>query len=194
MDLTISLIVSNIMFITFILIIMFLDKEGIGVALKLRFMRGYVGIMILGKDKRLYLDAVKISSKDKDTELIEVRKFPYVFDYDKILLFKNKPFLIYKEGGAQPLEIKGKGDLGYGNLTPELLTNIIAIARASGQIPKEIDKRMEDLERIAIFVGALASVGAIICVMFFIKPEIEKILPVLSEIATSVASIVVPAV
>lgn len=188
MDLLVSSIISNFIFIIFILLMLVLDKEGISVALKLRFLRGYVGIMILGKDKRLYVDAVKISSKDKDTELIEVRKFPYVFDYDKILLFKNKPFLIYKEGGAQPLVIKGKGDLGYGNLTPELLTNIIAIARASGQIPKEFDKRMEDLERLAIFIGALASAGAVIYMIFFISPNFEKILTALGGLATTIGS------
>jgi hypothetical protein len=98
--------------------------------------------------------------------------------------------MLYKEGVAQALEIKGKDTLGYGNLTPELLTNIIIIARASGQVPKDIDKKIEDLQRIAIFVGALASVGAIICLMFFIKPDIDKILTGLGGLATSIAGII----
>ena len=190
MDLTVSLICTNLIFVTFILILLFLDKEGINVALKLRFLRGYVGVIILGKDKRIYFDAVKISAKEKDTELITVRKFPYVFDYDKIQLYKNRPFMLYKEGVAQALEIKGKDTLGYGNLTPELLTNIILIARASGQIPKEMDKRMEDLQRIAIFVGALASVGAVLFLVFFLKPDIEKILTGLGGLATSIAGMI----
>lgn len=192
MDLAIGLILSNFVFVLIIFLMLMLDKEGLGVALKLRFMRGYVGVIMIGKDKRIYFEAVKISSKETDTELITVRKLPYVFDYDKIMLFKNRPFLLYKEGVAQPLEIKGKDTLGYGNLTPELFTNIIAIARASGQIPKAFDMQMESLQRIAIFVGAFASIGAVICIFFMIKPDITNILTGLNGIGQAITNLAVP--
>jgi hypothetical protein len=140
--------------------------------------------LLIGKDKRVYLDALKIGGKTSETNQIKINGNPYTFDPSKIYLYGNKPLLAYYEGITMPLMVDTEHKLGYGKLTPELLNQIIITARQSGAIPKKADN-MEMFKTIAIF-GAFAGSVVACYLLYTMGGTVDKIGPMLNTIYETV--------
>jgi len=138
---------------------LFLDRDGIFRMLKLRLKKGSGMVLIFGKDGKLYFETAKFSGKKSDTESIEVNGLPYNLNKKKIRYYRTYPILVYDEGVSEPLDISS-GDLNYGKVTPELLSQMIILARRSGQMPKEQNQR-EQLIFYATIGSAIASATAV---------------------------------
>lgn len=187
--LEVGLISTIVLLIGFIIMLVWLDKDGIGLNIKLKILKGYVMTLVIGKDRRVYLDAVKVGGKSKQTCQIEINGNPYTFDPSKIYLYGNKPLLAYYEGVTMPLMIDTEKNLGYGKLTPELLNQIIITARQSGAIPQKQDS-MELLKTLAIFGACAGSIGA--CYLIYTTSgNVDKIIPALNSIYETIKTFAV---
>ena len=144
MDITwiISLVSVNLVTAVILILAFAVDKDGIINMMKLKFRKGYGLIIIIGKDKKLYMTTSKISGKAKETEQISVNELPYNLNRKKIVFYKTYPVLIFDEGISEPLAITS-GELSYGKATPELISQMIILARRSGQIPGSFDKNQK---------------------------------------------------
>ena len=184
-----SMLINLVLFVVIIIFIV-LDKDGILVALKLRLLRGQAAILILGKDKRIYLDAAKISGKKEGTEIANVNGLDYSLNPQKIRLYKNKPAYMYYEGITEPLDIDTKKELGYGKMTPEVLSNMLITARQSGQLPAKKDDKLEMLKTLAVFVAAGASIAAVVMILG-VSGSLNKLTAGVGEMAKGLAQLMV---
>jgi len=174
MDLAIimSLVSMNIVTFTFLLLAVWLDKEGIINQLKLKLQKGSGLIIIIGKDKKLYMTVSKIAGKKSDTEQIEVNGLPYTLNKNKIIFHKTSPCLMYDEGVSEPLSVVS-GELNYGKLTPELLSQMLAMARQSGRLPQAQDKR----EQLMFFltIGSMLASATAVFLIFNMDTSLQNI-------------------
>lgn len=176
--LEIGLITGMLVLITLIIVLIWLDRDGIALNMKLKFSKGHVMTIVIGKDKRIYLNAVKVGGKSTETNEIRINNNPYTFDPSRIYLYKDKPILIYYEGVTMPLMIDTQNKLGYGKLTPELLNQIIVTARQSGAIPKK-ETGMEMFKTIATF-GAFFGVIVVGYLVYQLGGNVDKLTPALN--------------
>lgn len=160
--LVISLITSNVIIAIFMVLLFAIDKDGIINMLRLKLNKGSSLIMVLGKDKKLYMTTSKIAGKKTETTQVTVNGLPYTINKDRIIYYNTHPVLIYDEGISEPLKVDS-GEMTYGKLTPELLSQMIVMARQSGRLPKT--ENMEKMQLILLIASAGASAFA--CAMIF---------------------------
>ena len=154
-----TLISINLVTGVLLMLALWIDRDGIFRMLKLKLKKGSGLILIFGKDGKLYFETAKFSGKKRETEQVEVNGLPYNLNKRKMKYYKTYPILVFDEGVSEPLEISS-GELNYGKVTPELLSQMIVLARQSGKMPQSNDKR-EQLLFYATIGSAIASATAV---------------------------------
>lgn len=152
-----SMMTTNVVLIGVIAIMFLIDKDGLINMLKLRIKKGSALILLIGKDKKLYMTTAQISGKKEDTEQLVINKLPYMLDKQKIMYYRTFPMLLYDEGVTEPIKIES-GTTASGKMTPEMLNQLLATARRSGQSPTT-----ENREKLMFFLTIGACAGACIC-------------------------------
>ena len=134
-----TLISTNILTGGLLVLSLFLDFQGIANMLRLKIQKGTGMAIIFGKDGKLYFHVTKFSGKKTETEQIDVGGLPYNLNRKKIRYHKSHPVLVFDEGVSEPLDVQS-GELSYGKVTPELLSQMIVLARQSGKMPQGEDR------------------------------------------------------
>jgi hypothetical protein len=96
---------------------------------------------------------------------------------------------MYYEGITEPIDVDTKKNLGYGKLTPEVLSNMIITARQSGQMPNKPDDKMELIKTLAIFVAAGAGIAAVMLIMG-LNGSMDKLTASMGEMAKGLADMI----
>jgi len=159
--LLIGLISANLVTGILLVLAFAVDKDGIFNMLRLKIKKGYGLIYIIGKDKKLYTTIAKISGKKSETDQININGLPYNLNRKKIIFFQTHPVLFYDEGVSEPLSVNS-GELSYGKVTPELLSQMIILARQSGIKPGGLDKQ----QQIMFYLTIGSAIASGICVWF----------------------------
>ena len=144
------------------ILLFIIDKDGIINNLKLKMQKGTALIMVVGKDKKLYMSTSKIAGKKTETSQVNINGLPYSINKDRIIYYNTHPVLLYDEGVSEPLQVSS-GEMSYGKMTPELLSQMIVMARQSGRLPDQ--QNMEKLTMMLMIASVCASAFA--CVMLF---------------------------
>lgn len=160
-ELIITLISTNIISFALLGVACWVNLDGILNMLRLKLQSGRCLIFIIGKDKKLYQTTARISGKRTETEQIDINGLPYTLNRAKIIFYKTFPVLIFDEGVSEPCAVNS-GELNYGKLTPELLSQMLAMARQSGRLPN--GNKQEQL----MFYMAIASVIGIGLTLWFV--------------------------
>jgi hypothetical protein len=151
----IGLISTNLMTGIFLAMALIVDKDGIFNMLKMKLQKGRGLIFVLGRDKKLYIVTAKMSGKRSETEQIDINGLPYNLNKKKIVFYHTHPVLMYDEGVSEPLSVSS-GELTYGKVTPELLSQMILLARQSGKMPGK-DNKQQQLMFYLTIASAIAS-------------------------------------
>jgi len=164
---TISMVLGILTFIGF-----FFAWDWIVIRMKLRFQKGSALILFFGKDNKLYFTTAKISGKKAETGQLEINGLPYTINRKKIIYHKSCPVLIFDEGVSEPLSANS-GELNYGKMTPELLSQMLAMARQSGRLPSGSEKREQLMFYMAI--GTIIGVGICCYLVFTMSDKVTAI-------------------
>jgi hypothetical protein len=183
----IALISTNLVTGILLVLAFVFDKDGIFNMIKLRFQKGSGLIIVMGKDRKLYMTTAKMSGKKSETEQIDINGLPYNLNRKKIIFYKTHPVLIYDEGVSEPLSVSS-GELSYGKVTPELLSQMIILARQSGKMPHGQDKHQQLMFYLAI--GTMIASGLSVWFLFNQGDQITAIKNIADAILTAVKPVV----
>jgi hypothetical protein len=163
---------------------LFVDRVGIFNMLKLKIKKGYGLIILIGKDKKLYETTAQFSGKTSETDQITINGLPYNLNRKKIIFKKTHPVLIYDEGISEPLSITS-GELSYGKMTPELLSQMLVLARQSGKMPQGANKNQQIMFYLSI--GTMIASGLALWFLFNQGNQLTSITDLGNAILTAVS-------
>lgn len=182
-ELIVGLMILCIILAVLLVVFMWAGKELIFPFLKSRVIKGMVFVIMFGKDRRVYYNAVKFSGKSKDTVTTEINGLPYVLRPKKIRFFKNVPTLVYVEDCSEPIDVE---DLNAQGITPEEFKQAIIVARQSGKLP-ENEKQQQIMFWVCI--GAMILAGASAFLSFKTSNLIPQLGTKLDLIASLLANV-----
>jgi hypothetical protein len=174
-----------------IIVIMFwLDRDGLLNSIKVRFGKGQVYTLMFGSDRRLYLGAKQFSRKSQDTATTDIDGMPYTMNSKKLWFYNRQPALIFNEGVSEPIDISS-GQVQSSGLTSELFKQAIIVARQSGRMPQT-----ENMAKWQFYLTIGACAGSVICAYMVYKLTgnfdtfTKNLTPILQGIADSIAKLV----
>lgn len=185
----VGLISTNLVTGVLLVLAFIVDKDGIMNMIKLKLQKGRGLIFVLGKDKKLYMVTAKMSGKRSETEQIEINGLPYNLNKKKIIFYHTHPVLMYDEGVSEPLSVSS-GELSYGKVTPELLSQMIILARQSGRTPGGKNKH----EQLMFYLTIASAIASGICVWFLLQQgdQLVKLWDLGNAVLTAVKPAVAP--
>jgi hypothetical protein len=173
-----------------IIVLFWLDRDGLINAVKVRFGKGQVYTIMFGSDRRIYLGAKQFSRKSQDTATTDIDGMPYTMNSKKLWFYNRQPALTFEEGVSEPIDISG-GQVQSSGLTPELFKQAIIVARQSGKMPIA-----ENLQKWQFYLTIGACVGSCICAYMVYKLTgnfesfTKNLTPILQGIADTIAKLV----
>lgn len=171
-----------------IIIIMFwLDRDGLINSIKVRFGKGQIYTLMFGTDRRIYLGCKQFARKSHETATTEIDGMPYTMNKKKLWFYNKQPALVFEEGISEPIDVQG-GQVQSSGLTPELFKQAIIVARQSGKMPQT-----ENMVKWQFYLTIGACAGSIICAYMVYKLTgnfesfTKNLTPILQGIADTIA-------